>query len=137
MDIKAIFEGFDHEKYQHEAEHSWGQDERFREAAERTKKYNEQEWLALKTEVSEIYQALFALSQTGVPASDEACRNLAERHRLHIDKWFFPCDRATHLALAQLYETDHRFAENIDKNGLGLCQFLIESIRANDLVGQN
>jgi TipAS antibiotic-recognition domain len=36
-----------------------------------------------------------------------------------------------HLGLADLYEGDSRFAENIDKYGQGLTAFLAAAIRAN------
>jgi hypothetical protein len=56
---------------------------------------------------------------------------IAERHRLSIDRWFYPCSRAMHLGLASLYESDSRFAENIDKHGEGLTPFFVAAIRAN------
>ena len=36
-----------------------------------------------------------------------------------------------HCGLADMYEADNRFAENIDKAGPGLTKFLVASIRAN------
>jgi hypothetical protein len=36
-----------------------------------------------------------------------------------------------HRGLADLYESDSRFAENIDKHGAGLAAFLVAAIRAN------
>jgi hypothetical protein len=57
--------------------------------------------------------------------------DLAERHRLSIDRWFYPCSVVMHLGLADMYESDHRFSENIDKHGPGLTMFLVEAIRAN------
>jgi len=36
-----------------------------------------------------------------------------------------------HLGLASLYETDSRFAENINKHGEGLTDFFVAAIRAN------
>jgi hypothetical protein len=35
------------------------------------------------------------------------------------------------LGLATLYETDGRFAENIDKHSPGLTPFMVAAIRAN------
>ena len=61
-----------------------------------------------------------------LPAMD-----IAERHRLSIDRWFYPCSHAMHVGLASLYEGDSRFAENIDKHGKGLTGFLVAAIRGN------
>ena len=57
--------------------------------------------------------------------------DIAERHRLSIDRWFYPCSMVMHLGLADMYESDHRFGENIDKHGPGVTMFLVEAIRAN------
>jgi hypothetical protein len=64
------------------------------------------------------------------PSSPEAVA-VAERHRLSIDKWFYPCSRAMHAGLADMYEADARFRGAIDKAGEGVTQFLAAAIRAN------
>ena len=33
-----------------------------------------------------------------------------ERHRLLIDRWFYPCSRAMHAQLGEMYVADPRFA---------------------------
>ena len=40
-----------------------------------------------------------------------------------------------HVGLASLYESDARFAANIDKSGESLTAFLVEAIRANAARG--
>ena len=57
--------------------------------------------------------------------------DIADRHRLSIDRWFYPCSITMHRGLADLYENDARFAANIDKFGAGLTTFLVAAIRAN------
>jgi hypothetical protein len=37
-----------------------------------------------------------------------------------------------HRNLADLYEADSRFSENIDRFGAGLCGFLVAAIRAGE-----
>ena len=56
---------------------------------------------------------------------------VAERHRESIERWFYPCSSAMHVALADMYEADERFAANIDKHGEGLTPFLAAAVRAN------
>ena len=67
----------------------------------------------------------------GVPPDADAAMDIAERHRLSIDRWFYPCAPAMHRGLADMYEADARFAENIDKHGAGLTPYLSAAIRAN------
>ena len=57
--------------------------------------------------------------------------DIAERHRLSIDRWFYPCSLNAHRGLAFLYESDNRFAENINKYGEDLTPFLVAAIREN------
>jgi hypothetical protein len=54
-----------------------------------------------------------------------------EKHRLHIDRWFYPCSRAMHVSLGEMYVSDPRFAEHYDKQRPGLAQFVCDAIRAN------
>ena len=56
---------------------------------------------------------------------------LAERHREHIAKWFYPCSPAMHGALGELYVADARFAQGFDRIRPGLARFLRDAFRAN------
>ena len=67
--------------------------------------------------------------KAGKKPTDPAVMDIAERHRLSIDRWFYPCATLMHCGLAAMYETDLRFAENIDKHGKGLTPFLSAAIR--------
>lgn len=130
MDMKQIFDGFDPQQHQDEASQRWGDSALFQESSQRTRNYTEADWQQLKQEQEQIYQQLLALMTTH-DAQSEACQQVAEQHRLHIDKWFYPCDHTMHAQLAALYESDSRFTQNIDKHGDGLTQFLCAAIRAN------
>ena len=57
--------------------------------------------------------------------------DIAERARLSIDRWFYPCSRQMHSRLADLYEADERFAANYERHAAGLTAFFATAIRAN------
>jgi len=58
--------------------------------------------------------------------------DVAERYRLSFDRWFYPCSRAMHARLADMWEADTRFANNIDKyGGAGFTPYLAAAVRAN------
>jgi hypothetical protein len=67
----------------------------------------------------------------GAASTDDAAMMVAERHRLLIDRWFYPCSVDLHRGLAHLYESDHRFSAGIDGHAPGLATFLVAAIRAN------
>jgi DNA-binding transcriptional MerR regulator len=77
-----------------------------------------------------LQQILIGREQ-GLALEEIEAMDIAERHRLSINRWFYPCSVAMHADLADGYEADSRFAENIDKLGAGLTPFLSAAIRAN------
>jgi DNA-binding transcriptional MerR regulator len=131
MDNATLFEGFDPAKYEAEAERNWGHTAAFKESKRRTQKYTPEDWARLRGEQAAIYTDAFKVMQSGKSPSDPLATDIAERHRLSVDRWFYPCSHEMHAQLAELYEQDGRFAANIDKFGAGLTPFLAEAIRAN------
>ena len=81
--------------------------------------------------MEEIYRDAVELMTTGRSPSDPAALAVAERHRLSIDRWFYPCSPDLHRGLASLYESDPRFAAGMDAHASGLTAFLVAAIRAN------
>jgi DNA-binding transcriptional MerR regulator len=131
MDIKELFDGFDPSEYEDEARERWGKTDAYKESMKRTKRYTPEDWKKIQAEQSSIYQDSVALMKAGGNPSDPKAMEIAERHRLSIDRWFYPCTHGMHEGLASLYESDSRFAENINKHGEGLTDFLVAAIRAN------
>jgi hypothetical protein len=126
-----MFEGFDPSRYEAEAKARWGHTDSYRESAQRTKGYTPEDWQRIQAEQGAIYADAFAALQAGFAPDSVEAMDIAERHRLSIDRWFYPCSVALHAGLAEGYEADRRFAENIDKNGAGLTPFLSAALRAN------
>jgi DNA-binding transcriptional MerR regulator len=131
MEMKELFDGFDPSKYEAEAKQRWGTTEAYAESKRRTQRYTEADWKKLAAEQAAIYAEAVAAMKAGKAPSDEDVMDIADRHRLSIDRWFYPCSVALHRGLAAMYESDERFAVNIDKHGEGLTTFLVAAIRAN------
>jgi hypothetical protein len=131
VDMKNIFDGFDPDRHADEAKRRWGHTDAYKVSMRRTKSYTESDWHKLRDEQASIYADAFAALAAGAAPSDERAMDVAERHRLSIDRWFYPCSAAVHCGLATLYEADERFAANIDKHGPGLTKYLVAAIRAN------
>lgn len=66
------------------------------------------------------------------PDSDEAM-NAAERHRLHVNRWFYDCPPAFHRNLGDMYVSDPGYVETYDESfGLpGLAAYCRAAIHAN------
>lgn len=131
MDMKQIFDGFDPTEYQQEAHERWGDTNAYQESARRTRAYSSEDWQRFKEESTSIMNEAASAFQAHCRPEDTMIMAVAERHRRMIDRWFYPCSHRMHAALADMYEADQRFAQNIDRYAAGLTSFWSEAIRAN------
>ena len=131
IDRKDLFDGFDPAEHEEEVRRRWGDTDAYRESARRTQRYTRADWERLKAEGDAVYRDAAAAQAAGQPADSVAVMDIAERHRLAIDRWFYPCGEALHVELAAGYEADERFARSIDRFGERLTPFLCAAIRAN------
>lgn len=130
-EITALFDGFDPSQHEDEARARWGDTDAYKESARRTSAYTKADWERYKAESHAIMTDAAALFRAGAPADGDEARAVAERHRLSIDRWFYPCGPHMHAGLADMYEADARFADSIDKYGAGLTPWWSAAIRAN------
>jgi DNA-binding transcriptional MerR regulator len=130
-ELTALFDGFDPSQHEAEVEQRWGETNAYKESARRTKGYTKSDWERYKAESDAIMRAAADLFRAGAAAEGEAAREVAERHRLSIDLWFYPCGPAMHRGLADMYEADDRFRESIDRYAPGLTSWWSSAIRAN------
>ena len=129
--MEDLFEGFNPSQYDEEVRNLWGKSDAFIESEKRTKRYSREEWDAIKAEQSALYDAAYVALKTGRSPSEAGVMDIAERHRMSIDRWFYACSHGMHRGLASMHESDDRFRQNIDKHGEGLTSFLADAIRAN------
>ena len=122
---------FDPGKYETEAQDRWGQTDAYRESARRTARYTPRDWAQIKAEGDEIFRALATLAAADQPAIGPAAMAVAERHRQHIEQWFYACPPSLHRGLGELYVQDERFAANIDRYHPGLSAYAREAWQAN------
>jgi DNA-binding transcriptional MerR regulator len=130
MEMKELFGGFDPSQYEAEVEQRWG-GPALDESKRRVKGYTGADWKRQQAEQGAIYGEAVAAMQRGIEPTSAGAMDIAERHRLSIDRWFYPCSKATHAGLADMYEADERFRASIDRAGEGLTTFLAAAIRAN------
>jgi len=131
MNWEDLFQGFDPTRYDDEVRRRWGATDAYAECAKRTARYTPDDWRTVRAESEAIFDAAYGALKAGKAPSDAAVMDVAERHRLSIDLWFYPCSHQLHRGLASMYETDDRFRQTIDKQREGLTPFLAEAIRAN------
>ena len=64
---------------------------------------------------------------------EEAAMDVAEQHRQHISRWFYPCSHEMHANLAEMYVADARFSEHYERRRPGLAAFVRDAVLANGL----
>jgi MerR family transcriptional regulator, thiopeptide resistance regulator len=126
-----MFEGFDHSEYEDEARERWGDADAYQESAKRTAAYGDDEWKQIRTEADGITGRFAELMAAGEPASGEPARVVAEQHREHITRWFYPCSAGMHRSLGDMYVADERFARNYEQRASGLAVYVRDAIAAN------
>jgi len=136
MSAEKLFDGFDPARYEDEVRERWGDQDAYKESARRTKGYTEEDWSRIKAETHELMDRVAEQVARGANPTDEAAMDLAEEHRLQIDRFYYPCDRAMHAGLGQMYTADARFKANLDRHGDGVAEFLASAIAANAARGQ-
>lgn len=130
-EILEVFGGFDPAEHEEEARERWGETDAYKQSAQRTARYTNEDWANLRVEADGINQAFLALMADGTPAGDPAAMAIAEEHRTHISRWFYDCSVEIHAGLGQMYNSDERFRKNIDKAGDGLAEYMATAIAAN------
>lgn len=130
-DMFEIFGDFDPAEYEAEVRERWGDTEAYGESARRTRRYTRDDWRRFEAENETANGAIVALMDEGVAPDDPRAMDAAERCRLLIDAWFYPCPRAMHAQLGRMYVADQRFTATYEKIRPGMAQYLCEATAAN------
>lgn len=126
-----MFGDFDPTEYEDEVKERWGDTEAYRESGRRTKGYTSEDWSLIKAEGEPIVTGLAAALRAGIPADDPTVMDLADAHRLQIDKWFYPCSPEMQASLGAMYVADPRFTAYWDQFEVGLAEYVRDAIVAN------
>ena len=127
----TMFDGFDPSEYEDEARERWGHTDAYRQSRERAANYGDAQWREIKDESEQINDGFAQLMRDGEPATGEAARGIAERHRLHISRWFYDCSPQMHSGLAEMYIADPRFTQTYERVAPGLAAYVHDAIVAN------
>ena len=124
-----VFGDFDPKQHEAEAEERWGNTDAFRESARRTARYTKEDWKRIKAEGDAITRGLADRLAAGAGPGDADVQALVERHRLQIDRWFYPCSIEMQVNLGDMYVADPRFSATYARYQPGLARLLRDAIR--------
>ena len=128
---ESIMHAFDNqtfESYKAEAKERWGNTNAYKEHAEKTKNYSNNQWSNLAADMDLIF-AEFAgcMKEQFAPHSAEA-QALVQRLQNHITQNYYLCTNEILAGLGMMYTADERFTNNIDKHAAGTAAFASEAI---------
>ena len=132
-EMREVFGEHDPTQYQEEAEQRWGDTDAYKESHRRTSQYSKEDWAKLGAETEAIEAAFAQALLAGLAPESTEAKAVAERHRLQIDQWFYPCSYEMQSGLAEMYVADPRFTEHYDKRAAGLASYVRDAIIANAL----
>ena len=134
MNIDTLFEGHDrfrNGEYAQEAERRWGDTDAWKISRKRTARYTKEDWAKIRADSDAITDQWLAAMQQGDAADGARATALAERHREHIERWFYPCSHAMHTQVAVMYTGDERFRAHYDDRADGLAAYVQAAVNAN------
>ncbi|GAA4907044.1 MerR family transcriptional regulator [Streptomyces coeruleoprunus] len=126
-----VFGDNDPEQYAEEVEQRWGSTDAYKESQRRSARYTKADWQRMQDEGTDWGNRYGALMDAGEEPTGERAMDLAEEHRLHIDRWFYDCGYEMQRCLADMYVADERFTRFYEAIHPGMAVHLRDAIHAN------
>lgn len=130
-DMFEVFGDHDPTQYDDEVRDRWGETDAYAESRRRISDYSKDDWLRIQAEGRAAEDAFVEAMQAGLPSDSTEAKAAAEMHRLHIDRWFYPCSYEMQTGLASMYLADEQFTAHYEDLAPGLAQYVHDAIYAN------
>lgn len=116
-------------EYEAEAKARWGNTDAYKESERKAASYSKEKMndinAGLNCVLAEFADALIS----GISPESEAAEALVRKLQDYITENFYTCTNEILAGLGQMYVSDERFKENIDKNGKGTADFISSAIK--------
>ncbi len=122
---------FMHGEYADEARERWGETDAWAISRRRTRDYSADDWARIRAEGDALTGDFLEAMHRGDAADGDAAMAIAERHREHIERHFYPCSQAMHANVAAMYTGDERFRAHYDRHAEGLAAYIQAAVHAN------
>lgn len=126
--IMKAFDNTELESYKAEARERWGNTDAYREHARKTKDYSKDQLSRLAADMDGIFgEFALCMKSGGAPEGQEA-RELVKKLQDHITENYYTCTKPILSGLGQMYVSDERFQNNIDRHADGTAAFVSDAI---------
>ena len=127
--IMNAFDNSDFEKQKAEAKEKWGATPAYQEYAEKTKNYSKPRWNELTQGMDHIMAEFAACMRSGKAPDSTEGQNLVKTLQDYITENYYLCTNEILAGLGQMYVSDERFRNNIDKHADGTAAFILEAVK--------
>lgn len=124
----TAFDNSEFKKYKAEAKEKWGETDAYKEYAEKTKDYSENNWQGMADGLNDILAEFSVCMKNGKEPDSEESQNLVKKLQNHISETCYTCTNEILAGLGQMYVYDERFKSNIDKHADGTADFISKAI---------
>jgi DNA-binding transcriptional MerR regulator len=125
MRPEELFEGFDHARYEAEANERWP--EQAAEARRRTAGWKPEDYKEAGRKSVDLARRFAALAEQGVPSDDPRAQVAVAEHYDGICRFWTP-NAAAYAGLGEMYVADERFRQYYDEHGAGTAQYVCDAI---------
>ena len=126
--VMMAFDNSEFEKYKAEAQEKWGKTDAWKEHTQKTKDYSQDNWQNATAGLERIFAEFAVCMNEGNEVGSEGAQALVAKLQQYISDHFYTCTKQILSGLGQMYVMDERFAENINKNGEGVADFVSQAI---------
>lgn len=117
-------------QYAEEAKRRWGDSEAYKEYERRIADDTQEDRDALRDGMESIIDGFAKLNASGTAPDHEEPRLQVKKLQKFIDEHLYHCTDEILSGLGELYVSDKRFTENIDKHGEGTAAYIAACIRS-------
>ena len=103
--------------YENEARSRWGNTDAYREHEQKTKNYTKEKWAEVNNGLMAIFAGFAKCKNSGANADSDEAHALALKLQSHITENYYICTDKILSSLGEMYVSDERFKNNIDKYG--------------------
>lgn len=114
--------------YNLELKERFGETAAYKEYTEKTANYTNDKWQDVNDGLMKIFTKFAENMNNGNNADSAETQALVKELQTYITENYYTCQKEILAGLGQMYVSDERFKNNIDKNGVGTAEFVSKAI---------
>lgn len=114
--------------YDTEVKQRFGNTEVYKEYTEKTASYTKDKWQDINDGLMAVFAKFAECKNNNHNADSKESQDLVKELQVYITENYYTCTNEILTNLGNMYISDERFKNNIDKNGEGSAEFISKAI---------